>query len=99
MSKWWNEIDWRCIQMNFREIDMLDVETDKIIESLKEFNATVFMINTGGIIASYDTNLPFHHKSEFLKGDSLKDIIDACHKENIRVIARMDFSKNQRRYF
>lgn len=93
MSKWWNEIDWRCIQMNFREIDMLDVETDKIIESLKEFNATVFMINTGGIIASYDTNLPFHHKSEFLKGDSLKDIIDACHKENIRVIARMDFSK------
>lgn len=93
MSKWWKEIDWRCIQMNFREIDMLDVKVDKIIASLKEFDATVFMINTGGIIASYDSKLPFQHQSEFLKSDSLKEIIDACHKENIRVISRMDFSK------
>ena len=93
MAKWWKQIDWRCIQMNLREIDMLDIDKEQIINDLKSFDATVFMINTGGIIASYPTKLPFHHQSEYLKGDSLRSIIDACQKEGIRVIARMDFSK------
>ena len=55
--------------------------------------ATVAMINTSGIIASYPTALPFHTPSAFLQGDDLPSIIGACHAAGIKVIARTDFSK------
>ncbi len=67
-----------------------------MLKQLQRFNATVVMINTGGILASYETQLPFHFQSPFLKGDSLRTVIDACHAAGIRVIARTDFSKIRR---
>ena len=51
------------------------------------------MINAAGIIASYPTKLPYHFQSPFLEGDSLQTIIAACHRADIRVMARTDFSK------
>ena len=90
---WWNNYPWRMIQTNLREIDMLDINAEKFVEDLLEFKATVLLLNAGGIIANYNTNLPFHYQNPYLKGDSLKDIVDLCHKNNIRVLARMDFSK------
>jgi beta-galactosidase GanA len=59
----------------------------------------VLLLNTAGIIASYKTGLKFHFQSEYLHGDSLQRIVDACHKEGIRVIARTDFSKVRRPVF
>jgi len=70
-TRWWTNWPWRFIQTNLREIDMLDVDAKQYIEDLKSFEATVLMINTSGIISSYFTELPFHHQSQFLKGDSL----------------------------
>jgi hypothetical protein len=93
---WWEERPWRLIQTNMREIDMRDIDAARYVESLRSFDATVAMINTSGIIASYPTRLPFHTPSAFLTGDSLEAIIDACHGADIRVIARMDFSKVRR---
>ena len=46
-----------------------------------------------GIVASYDTKVPCHTPSEYLTGDSLRTLLDECHREGIRVIARTDFSK------
>ena len=93
---WWEDYPWRQVQTNLREIDMLDIDADVFVKDLQRFSATVVMINTGGIIASYPTNLPFHFQSPYLKGDSLKKIIDACHAAGIRVVARTDFSKIRR---
>jgi hypothetical protein len=90
------ERPWRQIQMNLRQTDMADINAMQIVADLQAFQANVFMINTAGIIASYPTALPFHTQSEFLQGDSLAEIIDACHAANIRVIARTDFSKVRR---
>ena len=87
---------WRLIQTNLREIDMRDIDAARYVEWLRSFDATVAMINTSGIIASYPTKLPFHTPSAFLTGDSLETIIAACHEADIRVIARMDFSKVRR---
>jgi hypothetical protein len=84
------------IQTNLREIDMLDIDAEQYVKELKEFKATVAMINVGGIIASYKTELPFHFQSPFLKGDSLEKIIEVCHREGIKVMARNDFSKIRR---
>jgi Hypothetical glycosyl hydrolase 6/Beta-galactosidase trimerisation domain len=93
---WWQGRPWRLIQTNLREIDMRDIDAAQYVESLRSFDATVAMINTSGIIASYPTRLPFHTPSAFLTGDNLETIIDACHAADIRVVARMDFSKVRR---
>lgn len=99
MGHWWNQIPWRLIQTNLREIDMADIRAEDYVKSLREFQATVVMINTGGILASYDTEVEDHTQSPYLTGDSLKTIMDACHEAGIRVIARMDFSKVRRAVF
>ena len=95
-SPWWQSRTWRLIQTNLREIDMLDIRAGQVVSDLQAFKANVLMINAAGIIASYPTNLPFHFQSPYLKGDSLKTIITACHQAGIRVFARTDFSKVRR---
>ena len=96
VGKWWENFDWRFIQTNLRELDMKDIDAAQYVADLKSFHATVAMINTSGIIASYPTKLPYHYQSPFLTGDSLKTIIEACHQEGIKVMARTDFSKIRR---
>ena len=81
------------IQTNLREIDMEDMDAEKFARDLQDFGATVVTLNAAGIIASYDTRLDFHTRSDYLHGDSLQSVIDACHRRDIRVIARTDFSK------
>ncbi|NCB65949.1 MAG: hypothetical protein EOM48_07215 [Bacilli bacterium] len=98
-KQWWRSEPWRLIQTNLRQIDMQEISATEYVKSLKEFDATVAMINTGGILASYDTKVDSHFRSEYLTGDSLATIIDACHREDIRVIARMDFSKAVRKVY
>lgn len=93
---WWEETPWRQVQTNLRQIDMLDIDAAEYVRQLQQFHATVVMINVGGILASYETRLPFHFQSPYLKGDSLVTIIDACHAAGIRVVARTDFSKIRR---
>lgn len=90
---WWQGYPWRMVQTNFREIDMDGIDAERYAQSLKDFGATVVTLNAGGILASYESKLPYHTVSKYLTGSSLKEIIDACHARGIRVIARMDFSK------
>ena len=96
MTDWWHTRQWRLIQTNLREIDMRDIDAARVVADLQAFEANVLMINAAGIIASYPTQLPFHFQSPYLTGDSLHDILDACHAADIRVIERTDFSKVRR---
>lgn len=96
MSKtkhWWEGYPWRMIQTNLREPDMTDLDAKRYVQDVKEFGATVVMLNAAGIVASYDTKVPCHTPSQYLTGDSLRTLLDECHQEGIRVIARTDFSK------
>ena len=90
---WWKTLPWRMVQTNLREIDMADVDAERFAEDLADLGATVVNLNAGGILASYESRLPYHTVSPYLTGSSLKEIIEACHRRGIRVIARMDFSK------
>lgn len=96
MGNWWENKPWRMIQTNLRETDMADISAEHVAADLAEFKATALLINAAGIIASYPTKLPYHYQSRFLTGDSLVDIIAACHRKGIRVLARCDFSKIRR---
>lgn len=90
---WWHQYPWRMVQTNLREIDMADIDAEQFAQELADFGATVVTLNAGGILASYPSRLPYHTVSKYLTGSSLKEILDACHRRSIRVIARMDFSK------
>lgn len=96
MIDWWHDRPWRMIQTNLRETDMRDIRAEQVVADLRAFKANVLMINAAGIIASYPTKLPFHFQSPYLTGDSLEQIIRACHAADVRVVARTDFSKVRR---
>ena len=96
MADWWDNRPWRQIQTNLREIDMLDIDAKQFAADLQSFKANSVMFNAAGIIASYPTKLPFHFQSPFLTGDSMADVIAACHAVGIMVTARTDFSKVRR---
>ncbi len=93
---WWERWPWRLVQTNLREIDMADIDAGRYVASLQDLHATVAMINTSGIVASYPTTLAFHTPSAYLQGDDLATIVEACHDAGIKVIARADFSKVRR---
>lgn len=90
---WWTNYPWRMIQTNLRETDMEDINAENYAQELADFGATAVLFNAAGIIASYDTALNYQTKSSYLHADSLGQIIEACHRRGIRVIARTDFSK------
>jgi hypothetical protein len=70
---------------------MCDVDAERFVADLQSFHVTSVLLNTAGIIASYPTLLPFQTQSAHLQGDSLAEIIAACHRADIRVLARTDF--------
>ena len=96
MEHWWTNYPWRMIQTNMRQIDMEDIDAQIYANELKKMNASVVLINVGGIMASYESKVEDHTISEYLHGDSLKKCMDACHDAGIKVLARMDFSKVRR---
>lgn len=91
--KWWEENKQRLVQTNLRSTDAA-LDRDALIHRLKEYRANVLLLNTGGLVAFYPTNLPFHYRSPFLgDGDLTGDMVKLCHEQGIRFIARFDFSK------
>ncbi len=49
------------------------------------------LINGGGIMAFYPTQIPYHHRSQFLGNkDLFGDFLKAAKTAGMRVVARMD---------
>lgn len=89
---WWEKNNMRLIQNNIRDTDA-ELDADKLIEILKDLSANTLMLNTGGLMAFYPTELEFQYKSPYLKKDLVGEMLEKCHKNNIKYIARFDFSK------
>ena len=89
---WWLKKPYRMVQTNLREIDA-NLEPGVFVRYLQDFSADVVLFNAGGIVANYPTELKFHYRNPFMKGDFLGDVIERTNKLGIRFIARFDFSK------
>lgn len=89
---WWEEKRYRMIQNNLRDVDA-GMDVDSYVETLKEFGADVCMAGCGGITAFYPTKLECQKVSPYLQDDFFGKLLQRCHEEGIRVIARFDFSK------
>lgn len=93
---WWLD-QQRLLQTNLREIDAT-MDIDQYIREVKEFGANVVLFNVGGIVANYPTDLEFHWRNTFLKGDLAGTALKRLHEEGIRLIGRFDFSKINEKY-
>lgn len=91
-STWYNHTPLRFVQTNLSEKDA-NMDVDAYIQSLVDLNTTMVVFNVGGIRAMYPTNLPFHFRSPYLKGDLVGEVIRKCHEKGIKFIARFDMSK------
>ncbi len=99
MANWWDHYPWRNIQTNLRDRDMEDMDAKAYVAQLKELGATATLLNAAGIVANYDTKLDFQPKNPYLRGSSLEEIVEECHREGIRVFCRTDFSRIRREVY
>jgi len=90
-DEWWLR-PHRMIQTNLREIDAM-MDLDRYVRDVKDFGADVVLFNIGGIVANYPTDLEFHWRNTYMKGDMAGTVLEKLHAEGIRMIGRFDFSK------
>ncbi len=90
---WWLSEPVRLIQTNLREIDARDFDVEVYVREAKAHGANTVLINVGGIVANYPTELEFHYRNPNLKFDMIGEVVQRLHEEGIRVIGRFDFSK------
>ncbi|MGF7050589.1 hypothetical protein J2T13_005139 [Paenibacillus sp. DS2015] len=91
---WWQKPQ-RIIQTNLQVKDTHLIDPRKLAGQMKGMGATTLVFNVGGIYAWYPSKVDGHKVNEYLPHDFdlLKEVITACHEQNIRFIARLDFSK------
>lgn len=95
---WWMKNNLRMIQNNIRDIDA-NMDIDKHIEWLKSFDVNVLQIGCGGITAFHPSKLECQWKSPYMEGDFFNEVVTKCHENDIKVIARFDFSKTHERFY
>lgn len=85
----------RIIQYNLQVKDTLQMVPEEIAGSVERAGANAVVLNVGGIYAWYDSKVPFHHINEYLPDgeELLEKILECCHRRDIAVIGRFDFSK------
>ena len=93
---WWMTEPVSLIQTNLRETDS-SLDPDALIEQVKRFPANTLLFSVGGITAHYPTTVAFHYPSDFLPKDRdlVDEVVKKAHQNNIRVIARFDFSRTR----
>lgn len=91
---WWHE-PLRVVQTNLQVLDTPKMDPEKIARETVEMGGNVLVTNVGGIYAWYQSKVPYHHINEHLPQgrDLLQELIDACHKHGVKLVARFDFSK------
>ncbi|MFG1627420.1 alpha-amylase family protein [Kribbella sp. NPDC049227] len=94
-APWWSR-PWRAYQSNIREIDA-GLDVDAIIAHMRSIGADAWLLNAGGIVSFYPSDLEYQHRSPWLaeraSGDLIGDAVEAAHAAGIRLIGRFDFAK------
>jgi hypothetical protein len=81
----------RCGQINVNERDPLNFDAEVWMDYWASLRVDAVLLNGGGILAFYPTEVPYHHRSEFLGSrDLLGNMVAAAKKRRFRVVARMD---------
>src|SRR5579859_5034831 len=89
----------RCGQINFNDRDPLTLDAVAWMDYWASLKVDAVLLNGGGILAFYPTQILYHHCSQFLGSrDLFGDTVVAAKKRNLRVVARMDCNLHTRRH-
>src|SRR5215831_1088653 len=90
-GKPWYAVMRRCGQINFNERDPLTMDVNAWADYWGSLKVDAVLLNGGGIVAFYPTQVPYHHRSEFLGSrDLFGEMVAAMKRRRIRAVARMD---------
>ncbi|HTD24654.1 MAG TPA: alpha-amylase family protein [Terriglobales bacterium] len=90
-SRAWYAVMRRCGQINYNERDPLDMNADAWGDYWASLKVDAVLLNGGGIVAFYPTQVPYHHRSQFLgTRDLFGEMVAAIKRRGIRAVARMD---------
>src|SRR5438874_8207132 len=81
----------RCGQINYNEQDPLTMNVDAWGDYWASLKVDAVLLNGGGILAFYPTQVPYHRRSQFLgTRDLFGEMVAAMKRRGIRAVARMD---------
>lgn len=90
----WYRRTLRWGQTNLTEIDPLRYDQDLWSRQWRETAVQGVIVNAGGIIAYYPSEVPMHHRSPFLGDrDLFGEINSAARSAGLTVLARMDCNR------
>jgi hypothetical protein len=90
-SRSWYNTMRRCGQINFNERDPLTMDTEAWADYWTSLKVDAVLLNGGGILAFYPTQVPYHRRSQFLgTRDLFGEMVAAVKQRGIRAVARMD---------
>ena len=87
----WYDRPMRWAQLSFVEDDPGNYSQDFWIDYFKKVHADAALLDAGGCIAFYPTEVPLHYRSKWLGNrDSFGDLAAACRELGMNVVARTD---------
>lgn len=87
----WFRRTLRWMQTNIAEIDSTRYDIPFWRAHWKRTGTQGIVVNAGGIVAYYPSQVPFHRRAEFLGDrDLFGEILRAAHEDGVVVFARMD---------
>jgi hypothetical protein len=87
----WFTRSMRWAQLAFVENDPGRCDPDFWLDYFKRIHADGVLLSAGGVVAFYPTEIPLHHRSDFLGNtDLLGYMMEGCRKMNMTVCVRTD---------
>lgn len=87
----WFDRPMRWAQLTLVENDPGRFDPDFWLDYFKKIHADGTTLSAGGIVAYYPTNVPLHHRSDWLgNSDPFGYLVEGCRKMNMSIIARTD---------
>jgi hypothetical protein len=92
-KQWWMDEPVRLVLPLISE-KQSTLDSDRLIQQLMDLNANVVLFPTGGIVAHYPTQVPFHYASAYLPAgrDLVGEVVQKAHAHGIRVMSRFEWS-------
>lgn len=89
-AAWFNR-SMRWAQLAFVENDPAKCDPDFWLDYFKRIKADGALLSAGGVVAFYPTDVPLHHRSDYLGNkDLLGYMMEGCRKMNMTVCLRTD---------
>ena len=87
----WFDKAMRWAQLAFVENDPGNYDPDFWLDYFKKTHVDGVLLSAGGIVAFYPTEIPYHHKSDWMgNSDPLGYLVKECRKMGMSIILRTD---------